>query len=194
MNELPDEKKELRARLRAIRDTLDPSVQKEAGRRAAAWLFESELVREKRSIMLYASIRSEVDTQALLAYARSARMRVAFPRVTPVESSLEAAWVDDDSQLKPGTMGIREPAPELSPLDPASLDLIVVPGLGFDRQGFRLGYGAGHYDRFLLMATRATWIGLTYDACLVPSIPTEPHDQRMHWVLTESGLFQGESA
>jgi 5-formyltetrahydrofolate cyclo-ligase len=68
-------------------------------------------------------------------------------------------------------------------VDPATLDLVLVPGVAFDRRGGRLGFGGGYYDRFL-PTTPALRVGVTYDECLCDALPCGEHDQRMDWVLT----------
>jgi 5-formyltetrahydrofolate cyclo-ligase len=76
-------------------------------------------------------------------------------------------------------------------VDPATLDAVVVPGMAFDRQGGRLGRGAGVYDRFLArLPERTLRIGLIPSALLVERLPTEPHDIPMHAVATERGVLE----
>lgn len=180
-------KRALRGRLREIRDGLAPDVPARVGRRTAELLFASELVRGCRHVMLYAAIGNEVETRHFFFLAHKRGMRVAYPRVIKGERRMEAVWVDHLDELAPGVMGIPEPKPDQPAIDPGELELVVVPGLGFDRYGNRLGYGAGHYDRFLPDCP-ATRVGLTYDVCMVSRIPTDRFDQPMDWLLTETGL------
>lgn len=183
-----EHKRELRQRLRHVRDRVHPSTRECTARAAAEHLFASPLVQGTRTIMLYSSIKSEVDTRWLMEASKEQGMRIALPRVDREQWRIEAVWVDKPDDLEPGTMGILEPKAQLPAVSPSVLDLIIVPGLGFDRRGYRLGYGAGHYDQFLPKADRATLVGLTYDACLVDSIPRESHDQPVQFILTGSGL------
>jgi len=81
-----------------------------------------------------------------------------------------------------------EPAADLPVIDPATLDVVLVPGVAFDRQGGRLGFGGGYYDR-LLPTTPALRIGVTYDECLCDALPCGEHDQRMDWIVTPTELF-----
>ena len=71
----------------------------------------------------------------------------------------------------------------------ASLDLIVVPGVAFDRTGNRLGMGAGYYDRFFSRTSHSVRLGLAWDCQVVTAVPCEPHDIRMHYLLTETGII-----
>lgn len=184
------EKKALRLSLRTLRTSLSVDERDSAAQRICARLFRSGLLSDGMSLMLYAAIGSEVETMHIFAEARARGHRVAFPRVITGEERMEAAWVESPAQLAPGTMEIPEPLPTIPPVDPCSIDVILVPGLGFDRHGHRLGYGAGFYDRYLATAAHATRIGLTYDTCIIDSLPVESHDVTMHWVLTESVLME----
>lgn len=186
------EKAALRTQMQQIRDGLDPRHRAEASRAAADRLFSSPLVSETRTIMLYASIRSEVETGPFFEAAKARSMRIALPRVVREERRIEAVWVEGRDDLAPGTWGILEPRWDLPALDPKELELVVVPGLAFDHDGYRLGYGAGHYDRFLAGAPQAVWVGLTFEVCLVPQVPRETHDLAMHYILTGSRLQAAE--
>jgi 5-formyltetrahydrofolate cyclo-ligase len=72
---------------------------------------------------------------------------------------------------------------------PEEIDLIIVPGVAFDRQGFRLGYGGGYYDRFLVRASRAVRIGVAYPEQLVETVWPEGHDQKLHMLVTPHETF-----
>ena len=81
---------------------------------------------------------------------------------------------------------MREPDPAIcDPVDPESLDLVLIPGCGFDLQRYRIGYGGGFYDRFLLTCPQALTVGLTFEAQVVNQLPTQPWDQPVDLVLTE---------
>jgi len=107
---------------------------------------------------------------------------VAFPRAT------DAGLVFFSGRdLLPGPFGNHEPA-EDAPAPPP--DLVLVPGLAFDRSGFRLGRGGGFYDRFLesLSFPRPVLCGVCFSRQIVPAVPREPHDARVDWILTEEGV------
>jgi len=81
-----------------------------------------------------------------------------------------------------------EPAADLPVVDSAALNVVLVPGVAFDRRGGRLGFGGGYYDR-LLPTTPALRVGVTYDECLADALPCDEHDQRMDWIVTPSETF-----
>jgi len=93
------------------------------------------------------------------------------------------------ADTRPGRAGIREPTESCRAIDPASLEIVLVPGVAFDATGARLGRGGGFYDRFLagLPPTVAT-IGVCFETQLVPRVPTETHDHRVGIILTARGL------
>lgn len=111
---------------------------------------------------------------------------IALPRVEGDHLILH--WVAGPDELLLGRFGILEPSASAPVADPNGLDLILVPGVAFDRGGGRLGRGRGCYDR-LLVKTSAFKVGLCFDWQIVPEVPREPHDILMDAVLTPSNFF-----
>lgn len=109
-----------------------------------------------------------------------------IPRVKNA-TDLEAIPVESlNSGLVQGAFGIWEPDPVRDPMDPQSIDLVLVPGLAFDRKGNRLGHGKGYYDRFLEKCSpQAFFIGVCHSFQIFDSIPSEVYDRRVHGLLTE---------
>lgn len=135
-----------------------------------------------RVLALYAPIHHEVETAAVAKAALSAGKKLLYPRV--VGQDLDFCQVGAPSDLTPGKFGILEPAGE--PCDPATADLIVVPGVAFDLCGRRIGYGKGFYDRSLhRLEGRGRLVAFCYDFQLVQEIVGEPHDVTMDLIVTE---------
>jgi 5-formyltetrahydrofolate cyclo-ligase len=111
--------------------------------------------------------------------------RIALPRVEGHEMSMW--WADGPASLVRGKFGIPEPAPGARPAGTA-FDLILVPGVAFDRGGGRLGRGRGFYDRFLAQAS-GFFVGICLDDRLISDVPVEAHDMRMDAVVTPSGII-----
>ncbi|MBF0331924.1 MAG: 5-formyltetrahydrofolate cyclo-ligase [Candidatus Omnitrophica bacterium] len=161
-------------------------------------LFKSRVILEKmmtlpaflnaRTILFYASFKGEVDTFALMQKAMEMNKRVALPLVRKEATRITAVLIRSLQELKPGAYGILEPVDHKERrLDPFELDLIVVPGVAFDRHHNRLGRGAGYYDRFLseVPATTPT-IALAYDFQVVETLPgIEGHDRPVTHLLTD---------
>jgi 5-formyltetrahydrofolate cyclo-ligase len=150
-------------------------------------LFALPVFVRARTICCYVSFKGEVDTFAVMARAIELGKRVAVPFVIKGSKKILPIVITSIDELSAGTYGIPEPPFEAGRvLKPASLDLVVVPGVAFDRQHNRLGRGAGYYDRFLAELPDTTpTVGLAYDLQIVDTLPgTEPHDKPLTLVLS----------
>lgn len=179
-----DAKRRLREMYRSQRDRMERHERQMAAEMAARRFFVFASIQQYRRLMIYAPIQSEMDPMPLGRYAAERGWEIYLPRMRG-KFELEAVKTDLEADLEPGRYGILEPPGHLPAVDPAELEVVIVPGLAFDVRGHRLGYGAGYYDRFLPQAKNALWIGFTFDELLVPELPAEPHDQRLHAVLTD---------
>lgn len=94
--------------------------------------------------------------------------------------------------MAPGRFGIPEPVDATTVLPP-TIDVVLVPGLAFDRDGGRLGWGRGYYDRALATAPHAARVGVCLEPGIVSHVPMEAHDLPMHWVVTPSATYRGEN-
>jgi 5-formyltetrahydrofolate cyclo-ligase len=105
---------------------------------------------------------------------------------------MEAAELRPGDSLTITTYGPKEPSTRV-PVDPATIDAVIAPGLAFDREGYRLGYGGGHYDRYLSRLRPGTpRVGIGFDLQLVPSVPHGPGDQILDLVVTERQIIECE--
>lgn len=180
-------KQRLRETLLAQRMQLAEEERNELGRAAQEALIGSPLFQEADCIALYSPTRGEVETAGLFSVARQARKKVCYPRVEGERMAFIV--VDSLSDLVRGTFGLLEPQEGLS-VPVADLELMVVPGVAFDRSGHRLGYGKGFYDRELhAVGFSGVLIGLCYEFQLLGQLPAEPHDVPVDCLVTEQGLF-----
>ena len=199
------DKTQLRSHFRALRERLSAKKIATASaalcQRLATWLpykgdtsykeYSSNAgslkERATPAILTYLAFRNEPDLSLLFDLLPNAHWIV--PRI-------EGQWLMlhpyDPAHLVRHRFGMLEPAADLPVIDPVEIDVVLVPGVAFDRRGGRLGFGAGYYDRFLL-TTLALRVGVTYDECLADALPCGEHDQRMDWVVTPSSLFAIES-
>ncbi|OQX10614.1 MAG: 5-formyltetrahydrofolate cyclo-ligase [Desulfobulbaceae bacterium A2] len=178
-----------RERLR-LRDGLSSQERQQSSRLICERCLASDFFAQAQILLCYVSFRSEVATEDLLAHCLLAGKVVSVPFTVPREKNIKAVAIEDPArELRPGYCSIPEPRPELvipRQLDPAVLDLVLVPGAVFDAKGGRLGYGGGYYDRFLQQqAPRALRVALAYEQQLVPLVPVAAHDQRMDIIVTE---------
>ena len=139
-------------------------------------------------ILVYVSFRSEVDTHAFIHHALEDGKRVAVPLTISDGKNLLPCEIFSFGDLQGGNWGILEPKKETQRIvTPEEIDLVVVPGLAFDRDRNRLGYGAGYYDRFLPnLRHDAITLGVGFDMQLVRELPVEPFDVQLKGVLTNS--------
>lgn len=137
-----------------------------------------------KSLLFYAPLPNEVDIWPLVLEALMANKIVALPGFDAEENSYVARQIKNlETDFERGQFGIREPKAGCAEILLNHLDLALVPGVGFDLTGRRLGRGKGFYDR-LLAEIPETTCGVCFDEQIVGEIPTEPHDVRMDYVLT----------
>jgi 5-formyltetrahydrofolate cyclo-ligase len=134
-------------------------------------------------ILTYLAFRNEPDLGLLFELLPSAHWVV--PRIEGRRLILHPY---DPARLARHCFGMLEPMADLPVVDPATLDVALVPGVAFDRRGTRLGFGGGYYDRFL-PTTPALRIGIAFDECLADELPYGEYDQRMDWVATPSKMI-----
>jgi 5-formyltetrahydrofolate cyclo-ligase len=200
----PDPKQALRRELKARLAGLPPDSFREAGKKAAARVLNHPLWSRYETVLLFLSLKNEIDTQPILEAALASGKRVFAPRIerpkngeaAPARSGGDLAFYrlppagKGLSAWQEGAYGIREPSPSPETLlgkgdFPA---LILVPGLAFDAQGGRLGRGGAYYDRFLAALDQAglpyAALGLCMACQLVPLVPREAWDKRVNEVYT----------
>ncbi len=180
------DKAELRKEVLQKRDSIEPFIKKIKDRAVMARLKGLNEFKSAKSLLLYASFRSEVDTHELIKECLGAQKRVLLPRVNASLKRLEIREIKSIDDIEKGYWGIPEPK-TLAPLrDLNEVDLIIVPGVVFDKKGGRIGYGAGYYDKLLKGLNRAIpVIALAYDEQIVEEIPLEAHDRRVDMIITD---------
>ncbi|HAC90133.1 MAG TPA: 5-formyltetrahydrofolate cyclo-ligase [Planctomycetaceae bacterium] len=148
-----------------------------------------------KTVMFYVDVRDEVRTRHALPEALQSGKRIVIPYC--VDGLLELFHLESMDELSVGMYKILEPKAELREvaskrLHPQDLDLIMVPGVAFDRNGGRTGHGKGYYDKLLEHARPdAPLIALAFECQLFPEIPCESHDIYMDKVVTQSDVYQG---
>jgi len=149
----------------------------------------SELTRARR-IALFAALPDEPPTRPLFELLRGTGRTLLFPRVLP-GNALDFAPLARWDELRRGDRGLLEPPPGAPDVALGAGDLVLVPGLAFDRRGRRLGRGGGHYDRrFPAGASGPTLFALCFACRLIEGIPSGAQDRRMDGILTEYGLLR----
>jgi len=189
---MAEERTALRTNILATRNSLPAEERQRKSRVITERLLALPEFGASRSVFTYVSFRSEVETLSLIAHCLQKGVTVSVPLTLPAEHRLLAHAITDMNQdLGPGYCGIPEPRTTLPLVDPASIEVVVVPGSVFDAKGGRLGYGGGYYDRFLHNAApQALRIGLAFDLQVVAAVPLESHDQQLDYLITETRTIQ----
>ena len=153
-------------------------------------LLNWEVFKNAGVIHIFISKPDEPDTRPIIEHCWSSRKKVAVPVVLSDTFDLFHSEIKSFDDLVSGMHGTQEPSLERrKKINPKSFDLVIVPGVAFDRQGGRIGHGKGYYDRFLEHSS-AFRLALAFDFQLLETLPTELHDVPMNAILTESGIVQ----
>ncbi|MEP6664498.1 MAG: 5-formyltetrahydrofolate cyclo-ligase, partial [Verrucomicrobiota bacterium] len=147
-------------------------------------LAHEKLFKDAKTILFFAPHSNEPDIWPLLSAALNANKIIALPKFIAAKNHYVASRVENlERDFVPGQFGIREPRADGEEIPLKQLDLALVPGVGFDLVGGRLGRGKGFYDQ-LLAQFPGVKCGVCFDEQIVGAIPTEPHDVRMDYILT----------
>jgi 5-formyltetrahydrofolate cyclo-ligase len=184
-------KKKLRDELLKRREGIDPEEKKLKEAAIKKRLLALNEFKKSKSVLFYASFRSEVDTMSCINHALRQKKIVSLPLVDEKNKKLRLYKIKDTSELVPGYMGIPEPGVTKGrEIDIEEVDLVIVPGAGFDTKGNRLGYGFGYYDKLLSNSKRhITTIALAFEEQIVPSVPNETHDIKIDKIITDKRVI-----
>ena len=183
MTSAAERKAELRARLRTLRSGIAPDERLALGRAVQERLLALREYREAGTVLLFYSFGSEIPTAGIIQRSLDAGKRVFLPLLEAGE--MVAAELKPGDSLAATTYGPKEPSNRVA-VDPGEIGMVVAPGLGFDRAGYRLGYGGGHYDRYLTRLAGATpRLGIAFHQQLVDELPREPGDERLDLLVTD---------
>jgi 5-formyltetrahydrofolate cyclo-ligase len=178
-------KKNLRAQYRQFRERLGPEQKLRLDSSIQSRLLALPEYARAGVVFTYVSKPIEVDTIALIEAALANRKKVAVPRCLTETYQMEFYEIGSVKDLEPGSFGVLEPVPARGRLvTEFGGGLCIVPGLSFDAQGYRLGYGKGYYDRFLSNYGGIT-VGLCYSGCVQWNLPHGYYDRPVDILVTE---------
>lgn len=142
---------------------------------------------EANTIGLTISNKPEVDTFLLIEELWQLGKKVAVPKCHPKTREMSFYAIDSFAQLETVYMHLREPIPERCEfVDANEMDVILVPGVVFDRYGYRIGYGGGYYDRYVLNYKKGKLLSMLFDEQIIDRVPTEEHDCPVDIIVTPS--------
>jgi len=147
-----------------------------------------DLVRDGETVMAFTSKEKEVNTRPLIQALFERNNPVVVPIIQREDVSLRLSYLRDLAALVPSTFGVPEPIGSEIGADAKDIDIIIIPMLGFDRAGGRIGYGAGYYDRFLEKNPGLKKIGIAFACQEVDTLPVDENDIRMDLIVTENGV------
>lgn len=139
-------------------------------------------------VFIYVSVKQEIDTCMALEWLLARGKQVYVPRCKP-GGVMEAVEIRSISELQPAPFGLLEPPVHITAVEPGKLDFVVVPCLLCDKEGYRVGYGGGYYDRYLPQ-TGAVTVCLCEENHLIENVPRERYDIPVEWAVTESRVIQ----
>jgi 5-formyltetrahydrofolate cyclo-ligase len=185
-----ERKNRVRQAMRERREAMTPGERLEKSRRICG--FVRDLIRDGETVMVYSSKELEVNTRPLLDELLARENPVIVPIIVKADVSLRLSYLEDPSVLVISTFSVPEPIGSEIPARAEDVDTIILPMLGFDRRGARLGYGAGYYDRFLARNPRIRRIGIAFACQEAEEVPCEASDIHMNCIITEDGIVYSD--
>jgi 5-formyltetrahydrofolate cyclo-ligase len=184
-------KKQIRQQLRARIACISPTELHERSIQACSRLAKTPEYAHSEIIMVFLSLPTEVDTTPLVLQAWRDRKRILAPKVSWEQRRMLPIQIDSLSDdLSESILGIREPADGV-PIPLANIDMVIVPGIGFDLHGNRLGRGRGFYDRFL---AHRDWAGIACGLALedqvLETVPVSEHDMKIQMLVTDASVHR----
>lgn len=184
-----EEKKKLRNIILDKRNSIDNYIKEGMDRELFNNLINLDLFKKAKSIFIYLSFGSEIDTRPIIDIALEDGKEVYIPKVYKSNKDMKAIRLNSYDNLEENSMGILEPKDDSSFIAKENIDLIIVPGAVFDIHGNRIGYGGGYYDRFLAdIKDKRNKVVLAYDLQVVDFIEVEEHDIKMDYIITNSRI------
>jgi len=153
-------------------------------------LFSLKEFKQAHAVLFYISYDNEVYTHDMIKESISKGKRIVVPISDKENRRLILSEFDEWNNLEPGSYGILEPRKDkIKEISVEEVDLIIVPGVGFDEKGHRIGHGKGYYDNLLRNSTKALHIGLAFELQIVDHVPTEEHDVPLDGIITEKRVI-----
>jgi 5-formyltetrahydrofolate cyclo-ligase len=178
------EKNPLRQQMKDRLSKLSKPLYQDYSYKIARRLFEDDDWINAKTIGITLSKQPEVDTYQIIHKAWELGKQVAVPKCLPNEKKLSFRIITEFSQLESVFYGLLEPIVDVTTeVVPEQIDLLIVPGLVYIKEGYRLGFGGGYYDRFL-QYYKGNTLSLAFDCQVVPSIPIEKHDKPVSKIIT----------
>lgn len=181
-------KSQIRKNMKELRKAMEREEVREKSGMAAKHFLECDIYKNSEVMMVYMPIGNETDTEEIIEHAFQDGKRLVLPMTDSKTGIITPVAFYPDAVFKKGGFSVREPIePEI--VDASEIDTVIVPGIAFDRNGARIGFGKGCYD-MLLCRMNAKKVGFCYDFQLWDIIPSDSHDIKMDCIVTERELLE----
>ncbi|HIJ59307.1 MAG TPA: 5-formyltetrahydrofolate cyclo-ligase [Nitrospirae bacterium] len=176
----------------ALRDAIDYKKRQKKNGQIFNHLLGLPRFINSRSVFCYVSTGSEVDTRVIIQHCLDNEIVLSVPKIAMYRKGLDVYKIESINELSKGIFSIPEPTITNNArlMDLRDIDLVIVPGLAFDLNMNRLGFGKGYYDK-LLACINAYKIALCYEEQIFDKVPTEPHDVKMNMIITDKRIING---
>lgn len=184
-------KRQLRDEAKAVRASIPASLRKEKSAYILQSLIELPAFQEANRVFCFVSFRDEVETRPILDYLWANDKRVFIPYIHQKKNVMHASELCHIDELEVGYFGVMEQKEafiQLTPVD--EIDLVITPGLLFDLEGYRVGYGGGYFDGFFAsFKTPVTKIGICFQEQIRTTLPRAPYDIPVDWIVTDQLIY-----
>ena len=185
-----NDKKILRKEILTKRKNIDILKKEAIDKKIVDKFYESKYYKEAKNIFIYISYDSEINTKGIINKALNDNKKIYVPRTEFKTRLMDAVEIVSLDNLIESEYGILEPSVEEPHIEPSGLDLIIVPGVAFDRNGGRMGYGAGFYDRYFKKISKdnikkIVKLALAYDFQVLEEVPMNEQDVPVSYIITE---------
>lgn len=158
-------------------------------------IFNSSYYKNAKTIMCFISFSDEVDTHEFIKQSIKDWKKIVVPITFPKTHELKPSLLKDFNELEPGFYNILTPKKEFERfIDPKDIDLVITPGVAFRKDGYRVGYGGGYYDRFLSKIPDTPTIGIAFDIQIVEDLPVDSYDIPVDYIYTEKNILTSKNA
>ena len=185
-------KKDFRSLMLKKRNDLSKDYIDQANKSISKNFLDLDLYKSSQNIFIFVSYKKEIHTHEIIKTALKEGKNIYIPIVNRKTMLMDVSHLHSFDDLKENYMGILEPVKEdYDIVDPNIIDLVITPGLAFDKAGYRIGYGGGFYDKFFASLTNnPIKMGIGYDKQLVESVVHDSNDKPLDYFLSEKGLYK----
>lgn len=188
-------KASMRKEVTQKRDSLSRKDIFEKSRSIKSKLFKLPEFIKSDTVSFFVNFKSEVETVNMIEESIKMGKRVIVPVVVSGQKDLLLSELKSLDELYPSKFGILEPESMfIRPVDEREIEVLITPGVAFDEEGFRIGYGGGYYDRLIKkLPDRCKTIALAFEIQMVDRVPREEHDMKVHMIITEDRIITTDS-